>query len=316
MKRIITFIITLISIICLFGCNMNNVELEAIANILTLEEAYNNGWFYNEDVENVHNLFVNNQSLQLNEKTKKFIKNAYLIDKKIGNYQSYKNIINEDINVIDYYGVINQCLIARVEDPITNNTQHEKEISIANYKFTYTDSFIIVIVPLNNNPQIVDNSRKDILYNAKIIEWGKMSPEGMLKSVIFDYDFLKANLIGGSVPYINEDYDANDQTSMEYLYFDDQPTSRTIIIKNDEEYNQVFINTSEYDLSKKIIIVYLYEKLSQDKPFLKKTTIENEELIIVFGDSNVSTAPIPGLGYIVFESDYCEFSNVNLISEK
>ena len=126
-------------------------------------------------------------------------------------------------------------------------------------------------------------AKKTIPYNAVMLgDWYiydiKVVPE---QPDWFTDTFWQENTI--SVYYMNENYDPNDELSEEYMWFENAPQSRTLLIKTQEEFNRLVKNTSRWeqvDFEREMFILYMYPGSGDQENDLTDARVEGGKLIL------------------------------------
>lgn len=111
---------------------------------------------------------------------------------------------------------------------------------------------------------------KEINYNAAVT------------SGVYKEDFLKENMTLGAY-YKNENYDPEDENGNEYLLDETSPRSRTFIVTEQSQLNEIFesFNTS-IDFEKQMLIVYVYTDCYLRAQILKSVKLNGNVLKIEF----------------------------------
>lgn len=111
-----------------------------------------------------------------------------------------------------------------------------------------------------------------------------------------------------------------------YLYFPGEPKERTFVVRNEEEFSEIFTHEATgVDFEKDVLIVYMHIAYYVYDVYITKVNVVNNTLEIEFNYKNTSTscgscitveaATSPHLRVDVFILDNIEFDDV-VISEK
>ena len=93
-------------------------------------------------------------------------------------------------------------------------------------------------------------------------------------------DFLKANMTYGAY-YKNEDYDENDESSLEYLQDKTSPPSRTVIVADKQSFDEIFDEfPAEIDFSTQTVCLYFFTAYNPRPYILKGVKLDADTLKI------------------------------------
>ncbi len=160
-------------------------------------------------------------------------------------------------------------------------------------------------------------AKKPIPYNAVMLgDWYiydiKVVPE---QPDWFTDTFWQENTI--SVYYMNENYDPNDELSEEYMWFENAPQSRTLLIKTQEEFNRLVKNTSRWeqvDFEREMFILYMYPGSGDEENDLTDARVEGEKLILEISyKPGISTPPQRRL--IMIKTEQLDVTEVQVLSK-
>lgn len=136
---------------------------------------------------------------------------------------------------------------------------------------------------------------KKIDHNAVIITDG----------IRYQEEWLKENHVYGA-------YDENGEEN----YDENTPKSRTYLIKNQDELDEVFSEFPEIDFEKEMILVYCYRTVYIRKQVLEKVALDgnalNVEFNIVKGKIGHADASAPSRRMLVLKLDKLDITKVNV----
>lgn len=136
---------------------------------------------------------------------------------------------------------------------------------------------------------------KKIDHNAVIITDG----------IRYQEEWLKENHVYGA-------YDENGEEK----YDENTPKSRTYLIKNQDELDEVFSEFPEIDFENEMLIVYCYRTIYIRKQVLEKVvldgTILNVEFNVVKGKMGHADASVPSRRMLVLKLDKLDITEVNI----
>ena len=136
---------------------------------------------------------------------------------------------------------------------------------------------------------------KQIDHNAVIITEG----------ITYQEEWLANNHIYGA-------YGENGEEN----YDENTPKSRTYILKNQDELDEVFSEFSEIDFEKEMVLVYCYRTIYIRKQVLEKVvldgTILNVEFNVVKGKMGHADASAPSRRMLVLKLDKLDITEVNI----
>lgn len=93
-------------------------------------------------------------------------------------------------------------------------------------------------------------------------------------------DFLKANMTYGAY-YKNENYDENDENSLEYLQDKTSPLSRTVIIDDKQIFDEIFDEfPTEIDFNSQTVCLYFFTAYNPRPYILKGVNLDIDTLKI------------------------------------
>ena len=111
---------------------------------------------------------------------------------------------------------------------------------------------------------------KEINYNAAVT------------SGVYKEDFLKENMTLGAY-YKNENYDPEDENSNEYLLDETSPRSRTFIVTEQSQLNEIFESfNTPIDFEKQMLVVYVYTDCYLRAQILESVKLSDNVLKIEF----------------------------------
>lgn len=160
-------------------------------------------------------------------------------------------------------------------------------------------------------------AKKPIPYNAVMLgDWYiydiKVVPE---QPDWFTDTFWQENTI--SVYYMNENYDPNDELSEEYMWFENAPRNRTLLIKTQEEFNRLVKNTSRWeqvDFEREMFILYMYPGSGDEENDLTDARVEGGKLILeITYTPGISTPPQRRL--IMIKTEQLDVTEVQVLSK-
>ena len=136
---------------------------------------------------------------------------------------------------------------------------------------------------------------KQIDHNAVIITEG----------ITYQEEWLANNHIYGA-------YGENGEEN----YDENTPKSRTYILKNQDELDEVFSEFSEIDFEKEMVLVYCYRTIYIRKHVLEKVvldgTILNVEFNVVKGKMGHADASAPSIRMLVLKLDKLDITDANI----
>ena len=136
---------------------------------------------------------------------------------------------------------------------------------------------------------------KKIDHNAVIITDG----------IRYQEEWLKENHVYGA-------YDENGEEK----YDENTPKSRTYLIKNQDELDEVFSEFPEIDLENEMLIVYCYRTIYARKQVLEKVALDgtalNVEFNIVKGKIGHADASAPQRRMLVIKLDKLDITEANI----
>ena len=136
---------------------------------------------------------------------------------------------------------------------------------------------------------------KQIDHNAVIITDG----------IIYQEEWLEENHVYGA-------YDENGEEK----YDNNTPKSRTYIIKNQDELDEVFSEFPELDFEKEMVLVYCYRTIYIRKQVLEKVvldgTVLNVEFNVVKGKIGHADASAPQRRMLVIKLDRLDITEANI----
>ena len=113
----------------------------------------------------------------------------------------------------------------------------------------------------------------------------------------------------------NHVYGAYDENGEEN-YDENTPKSRTYLLKNQDELDEVFSEFSEIDFEKEMVLVYCYRTIYIRKQVLEKVvldgTILNVEFNVVKGKMGHADASAPQRRMLVVKLDKLDITEVNI----
>ena len=160
-------------------------------------------------------------------------------------------------------------------------------------------------------------AKKPIPYNAVMLgDWYiydiKVVPE---QPDWFTDTFWQENTI--SVYYMNENYDPNDELSEEYMWFENAPRNRMLLIKTQEEFNRLVKNTSRWeqvDFEREMFILYMYPGSGDEENDLTDARVEGGKLILeITYTPGISTPPQRRL--IMIKTEQLDVTEVQVLSK-
>ena len=113
----------------------------------------------------------------------------------------------------------------------------------------------------------------------------------------------------------NHVYGAYDENGEEN-YDENTPKSRTYLIKNQDELDEVFSEFSEIDFEKEMVLVYCYRTIYIRKQVLEKVVLDgnvlNVEFNVVKGKIGHADASAPSIRMLVVKLDKLDIAEVNV----
>lgn len=111
---------------------------------------------------------------------------------------------------------------------------------------------------------------KEINYNAAVADG------------VYKEDFLKESMTLGAY-YKNENFDPEDENSDEYLLDETSPRSRTFVVTEQSQLNEIFESfNTPIDFEKQMLIVYVYTDCYLRAQVLKSVKLNGNVLKIEF----------------------------------
>ncbi|MDR1094605.1 MAG: hypothetical protein LBL66_10720 [Clostridiales bacterium] len=144
-------------------------------------------------------------------------------------------------------------------------------------------------------------------YNAVVVDSG----------LVFRKEFLKANRTYG-VTYYNEDYDKDGDRTDEYLVDRMSPKFRTFIIKEQNEFDDIFTDFStEVNFEKELLLIYLFTSVYHRPCKIQSMKLDGETLKIDFKMKNakpgVKDASVPEQRYLVIKMKNLDISAAEFV---
>lgn len=110
-------------------------------------------------------------------------------------------------------------------------------------------------------------------YNAKIDSFAKQ---------YISEDFLKENKVYGAW-FMDGDYKTGDEVTPDGYYDKTSPKTRTFIINEKEEFDEIFTKyDEEINFAKKMVILYIFSDCSPRKYNLKKVDLKEQVLTVQY----------------------------------
>ena len=142
-----------------------------------------------------------------------------------------------------------------------------------------------------------------VRYHATVIDTG----------IEFTDEFLKGSITYGAWRE-NENYDPDDETSVDGWYDDKSPETRTYILSEQGEADNIFDLSPKFDFEKERVIVYCWTEIYIRKVILKSVKTDGDTLKIKFTLKkpgwNVGDATMPQRRILVIRLKKVSFSSV------
>ena len=159
-------------------------------------------------------------------------------------------------------------------------------------------------------------------YNAEIITSVFVTDNHIvpLNDDYFTESFWKESIIS-TVTYYNEDYDINDENSIDYIRYPDAPAEIIKIVDTQEEYEQTFTHQEDIDFENNMLIVWIFYSFSKDYYNLTKIVKEDKKLKIEYIETRIGyffvhNCSEPMRRYIVISMDKLDVDTVEFIKRK
>lgn len=159
-------------------------------------------------------------------------------------------------------------------------------------------------------------------YNAEIVTSVFVTDNHIvpLDDDYFTESFWKESIIS-TVTYYNEDYDINDENSIDYIRYPDAPAEIIKIVDTQEEYEQTFTHQEDIDFENNMLIVWVFRSFNQYTYNLKKVVQEDKKLNIEYTEENTGcffahNASAPMRAYIVISMDKLDVDTVEFTERK
>ena len=143
--------------------------------------------------------------------------------------------------------------------------------------------------------------------SISLVGCGKIDHNAIIiaDGITYQEEWLKENHVYGA-------YDENGEEN----YDENTPKSRTYILKNQDELDEVFSEFSEIDFEKEMVLVYCYRTIYIRKQVLEKVvldgTILNVEFNVVKGKMGHADASAPSRRMLVLKLDKLDITEVNI----
>lgn len=140
------------------SCSINDIKQEGF--FFDLKEAYHLGKLNREDLLEIAHYHNNGleHSDSLEENTKIKIKNTRLLELKNSNVSIDEKVpVIDDVNIVKYYGMYNDCYVIMITDNFTDFLEVLCNDNIANVEFNYSNSNKILVWSeknMNNDEKI------------------------------------------------------------------------------------------------------------------------------------------------------------------
>ncbi len=125
-------------------------------------------------------------------------------------------------------------------------------------------------------------------------------------------EFEKENRICANYP--NE----NDPSGPD-IYYEDEPSSRTFIIRDKETYDKIFTDESlSVDFDSETIILYIFSRINRRKIYLDKVTVNGERVHVTFREeySDLNDTSEPGVGYMIVKIEKTDITEAEFTRKR
>ena len=146
-------------------------------------------------------------------------------------------------------------------------------------------------------------------YNARL----DIIPRSLIRP-----EFEKENKVCAYYP--DENYSEGEDIPS-YIYYKDEPSSRTFIIRDKETYDNVFTDESLLvDFGKETIILHIIVKTNARKVLLDKVTVKDDRVSIAFKEEKyrdgIQDSIMTGPAYLVIKIEKTDIRKVEFIDKR
>lgn len=131
--------------------------------------------------------------------------------------------------------------------------------------------------------------------------------------------FLEDNMVKGAY-YENQNYSEKDEYNERYYCDETSPESRIIMIKNQEESDDIFIKDKiEVDFNKEYIYLYIFADIYPNNEYdIDSISIENRDMTVFFKlkSNNKKDSTIPYQRCLIIIMEKTDISTVEFINKK
>lgn len=138
----------------------------------------------------------------------------------------------------------------------------------------------------------------------------------IIPRILIHSEFEKANRIRTNYP--NENYREGEDVPS-HIYYEDEPRTRTFIIRDKETYDNIFTDESLLvDFDKETIVLYVFSRINSRKIYLDKVTVNGGQIKIVFREaySDLYDTSEPGVEYMVVKMEKTDVTEVEFVEKR